>query len=510
MKPILHQDITTNKNSYVATAPILAGTVLLTQAALASIPLPEVRRQRCNSCLKKAPLQCCSRCISAYFCSNECFRNAWLHFHRVLCEPQTRDLYANIDKNQWLLERVALTLHSHAHLSKQHSHSPPYLQRAIEALEAHKKIGTDILPDNTAIETLLKQCEMSLEELGELSHLVRRTAFVIQDPDQHLDPIALGLYPLTSLHIPHSCQPNAGVIYKGSQQVVIAVTDISADEPITLSYVDLVSTKQDRLEALQARFGPEYVCHCARCEATDGIDYLLERCPPKDISHIPQEIKTWSVLDKVKLYSAKKSAPGTITPGHELDVPDFTHYTSHCMSPDYYLATIQHRRHPLNGFELETREERARFAARLEFTMQALSKIPELHCLNLATIRTIEGLMQQRMAESNWVEAMRCSLYLLVVYKLIFPVLHPTVTYHTLVLARASWNSLVQLELTGIGKRLERIYENGVRMWIYVARTSVAITFGQDTSLWREVVELEWVFERDQKLKQQQQQHQQQ
>ncbi|KAI9017900.1 hypothetical protein CLU79DRAFT_762187 [Phycomyces nitens] len=503
MKPILHKDISVKRQSYVSSAPISAGSVLLTQAALASIPLPEVRRQRCNSCLKKAPLQCCSRCISAYFCSNECFRNAWLHFHRILCEPQTRDLYANIDKHQWLLERVALTLHSHAHLSKQHSHSPPYLQRAIEALQAHKQTGTDILPNNAAITSLAQQCEMSLEELAKLSNLVRRTAFVIQDQDQHLDPIALGLYPLTSLHIPHSCQPNAGIIYKGSQQIIIAVNDIGANEPITLSYIDLVATKQDRLKALQARFGPDYVCRCARCQATEGIDRCLEISPPQDLAKIPKVIKDWSVLEMVKKYGAKKSAPGTLTPGHILSVPDFAHYLSHCLSPDFYVATIQYRRHPLNGFELETREDRARFAARVEFTIHTLLSIPSPFPLNPATIHAIESLMQQRLSESNWVEAMRCSLYLLVVYRLIFPPLHPTLTYHTLVLARASWNSLVQLELTGIGKRLERIYENGVRMWIHVAKTSVALTFGQDTSLWREVVELEWVFERDQKLRQQ-------
>ncbi|KAF7731577.1 SET and MYND domain-containing protein 3 [Apophysomyces ossiformis] len=497
-----------SKNLLTTSQYTSAGTTLLAQSALASIPLPTVRRHRCNYCLRKASLQCCSRCRSAYFCSNECFRNAWLHFHRVLCEPQESDIYAHVDADRWLLERLALTLHSHDRLNKQKSHSPPHLPFAIQALQKHtppENRDTNHSIESLVIESLAPfGCQFSLDELVKLWQSGQMASFQVQDTDQHMEPVAIGIYPITSLYVRHSCRPNAGVIYKKDTQMLVALEDIPAGEPITISYVDLMATKNQRHEALRKRFGPEFVCECARCAGDFAIiDRLLEKGETLGISEeqarieLKQQIKSWNILHQVKEWA---SIDDNLPPIQ--DVSTFAHFVSRIIAPTIYYPPSDHKHHSLREPYEYTQEDRLALEKRILPTLHAIANLPEFpRAFTLSTIHAAEKLLTRRMAQGRWVEAARSMMYLYSVYRLIYPSLHPTMAYYSIVLARTSWNSLVQLELAGIGKRLERIYGNGIRAWIQIAGDAVGNSFGQDSSLWRELVELQWIYERDQKLK---------
>lgn len=493
-------------DAMVCAKTVPAGTTLLTQPPLALIPQPAIRQERCNYCLCKTSLQCCSRCRSAYFCSNECFRNAWLHFHRVLCEPQEYDIYTHVDADRWLLERAALTLHSHERMNKHHSSSPPHLPLAIQALDslAPPPDSRTTTPDAdiAAVAETLEPfgCRFTRDELASLWRRLQLATFDILDHDQYLEPIALGIYPLTARYIGHSCRPNAGVVYKRGAQILVALDEIRAGEPVTINYVDLVATKAERLDALRRRFGPGYVCKCSRCTGEfSGLDLLLDRgeamkkSDAEATAELEQQCKTWSILDMVKAYSNESR-----TPNSALDIPNFAHYTSRIMEPDIY-RTATNRRRQLSRHQLLP--DKHSISERILRALYALVEVPSVPAFTLASIRSARKLLVKLMAENRWVEASRCAVYLFVVYRLIYPTFHPVLSYHSLILARSSWNSLVQLELAGIGRKLERIYEKGVSKWIAIAKEAVMSTFGQDCSLWREIVELQWVFERDQKLK---------
>ncbi|KAI8371506.1 uncharacterized protein BYT42DRAFT_647322 [Radiomyces spectabilis] len=488
------QHLAIQSSGLVPTKDRAAGSLLLKQPNFVSVPLPSTRRDRCNYCLNKTTLQCCSRCHSAYFCSNECFRNAWLHFHRELCEPQEYDIYKSVDVDRWLFERVILTLDSHVHLNKQHSY-------AMEALQKVPCPTSDSMPDALAAFQCLPGTTLTREQQSALWQRVRYSCFPIVDPDQRLEPVAVGLFPLTAAFVGHSCRPNTGIIYKGNTQILVALRDIESGTPITVNYVDLIATKKQRTAALRQRFGPDYACQCSRCVGEySELDRLLDEAnqnEPWTVEALKQQFKTWSVLDMAKQY-ATKDAASCSPPVEPLDAPNFSHYTSRIMAPDLYYPTLnlpfRKNQRKFHTYTVE-HDERALRA------LHALCQGPTIPALSLSSIVTTEKLLAQYMAHDRWVEASRAALYLFVVYRLIYPPLHPQLAYHLVVLARASWNSLVQLELAGIGKKLERIYENGVRTWIEIARDAVASTFGQSTSLWREIIELQWVFERDQKLK---------
>jgi hypothetical protein len=499
----------------VASEYIKAGSTVLVQAPLASVPLPAKRHQRCNYCLRKAQLQCCSRCRSAYFCSNSCFRNAWLHFHRVLCEPQETDIYKDVDADRWLLERTALTLHSHDRLNKQQSHSPPHLPFAIEALQLHTPHiapGTEQHQHNTTVADVAKflepfDCQISTQDLDALWHRIKLSSFPILDPEHHLEQMAVGVYPVTSLYVTHSCRPNAALLYKQSMQSIITLDDILPGEAITISYVDLISTKAQRTKALQERFGPDFVCHCIRCEGElASIDAALEKGESLGISYeegltlLSEHIKSWSVLDMVRVAELREK--DSWSPIQVMDPPQFAHFVSRIAAPDMYYGTMDDRKNSQDKtYKVSLKEDRAYLLQRIPQVMMALLEVPQIPAFTISMIRAAEELLLQRILKGRWVETSRCALYLFVVYRLLYPPLHPKLAYHTLILARSGWNALVEMELIGVEKKLERIYANGTKTWIELARNAIEASFGRESNLWRDVIELQWVYERERNIR---------
>ncbi|KAG2233735.1 hypothetical protein BDF21DRAFT_418029 [Thamnidium elegans] len=496
-------------NIFVTSNNAPAGTILLTQAPLTSVPFPSERLNRCNYCLRKGNLQCCSRCHSAYFCSNDCFLNAWINFHRIQC--LNTDDTTSLD--QILLERLALTLHSHSSLKK---NIPILQQLSIDALNTLQLPVLHTSPVSTQyLHHAVKNTNWSLEDLSTLANRIKIASFQITDPDTHLDSIAIGIYPITSQYVRHSCRPNAGLIYKQGHQLLVALENIPPDTPVTISYVDLLATKQQRQDQLEQRFGFNYQCDCMRCQGEfKGLDTLLERGQSLDLTPaqlettLEQQLKTWSVLEMIKTYASKDfDAVVSVQP---LDAPHLAHFICRMIAPDIYVPALNklgkksmaaiyyNRLPPLSQKNFNRQDDTTRILPAINALLQRTCHSP---FMTIAGIKAGENLLKRLVAEERWVEASRCTIYLFMMYRLVYPSLYPKMVYHSLVLTRASWNSLVQLELAGLGKKLEAVYQESVRLWILVALNSILKTFGQDNSLWREIVEIKWLFERDQKLK---------
>ena len=84
-------------------------------------------------------------------------------------------------------------------------------------------------------------------------------------------PIALGLFPLTSM-LNHSCHPNCAhsfLLQPGQppRLVMRAIHDISSGEELVYNYVPLYSSTASRQESLQHCYS--FTCCCERCEAND-------------------------------------------------------------------------------------------------------------------------------------------------------------------------------------------------------------------------------------------------
>ncbi|EIE77706.1 hypothetical protein G6F46_002463 [Rhizopus delemar] len=488
---------------FIASKQLEPGTALFIEPPLVSVPLPSKRHQRCNYCLCKAQLQCCSRCRSAYFCSNACFRNAWLQFHRILCEPQERDIYVHVDADPWLLQRAALILHS---LNKQQSHSPPNIAiKVLQELDTRDlcDTGSEWIED---VATFLSpfDCQFSLEQLRSFWRRLQVCSFPISDLEHHMDQIAVGVYPITAMYVQHSCRPNSAVVYKEGKQYLIAIETIHSGDPITIAYADLISTKRQRWGQLKMRFGKDYECNCIRCcGELSGLDTLLEKghrtVPDEDKGKklISQCIKEWSVLNMFKHADQIENW----TPIEVMNPHHFTRIASRIIIPEICSTTMSSRKRYHHINKTHVSQDKSQLLSRLPIAIEAISNVPDVPAFTSSSIHAAEKVLIDRMKAGNWVEASRCSLYLFIAYCFIYPPHHPKASYHSLILARSCWNALVEMELIGINRKLERVYENGTHAWIEWAKDAVCLTFGKETKLWREVIELQWVFDREQKVK---------
>lgn len=517
--------ITINQNNTFSACQFAkAGTILFTQAPLASVPLSSECLYRCNYCTRKGNLQCCSKCHSTFFCSHDCFLNAWIQYHHELCSS-AESMEKENNVNRWLLERTAFTVKSFNSSQQQLNQQHELSMNAFYSLELKQEEET-----TTELDQFLQKSTMktnnTIQGLSDLWQRIQISSFPITDPDMHLDTVAVGVFPITSQYVRHSCRPNTGLIYKQGHQLLVALQDIEPNTPITISYVDLMATKQQRQEALMNRFGFDFKCDCARCQGDfQGLDTLFERGqalgvdPLQHEQELEQQLKQWQILDMIRYYATVDldiSATDGLNNNEALICSHLTHFICRIIVPDIYVpafttnskkksAAVLHYQSlpPLLSRKGEADYSKENDKRRILPAIEALlqSKRPHSPFLSITGIKVAEKLLAKLVSEARWVEASRCSIYLFMVYRLVYPSLYPNMVYHTLFLSRASWNSLVQLELAGIGKKLERIYQNAVKLWIELAKNSILKTFGQEILLWREVIEIKWLFERDQKLK---------
>ncbi|CAO3628530.1 unnamed protein product [Cunninghamella echinulata] len=120
---------------------------------------------------------------------------------------------------------------------------------------------------------------------------------------------------------------------------------------------------------------------------------------------------------------------------------------------------------------------------------------------SLATLSASTQLLYDIMAKGQWRVAVKLALYIFVQYCWIYPPYHPILAQHIVLYAKCCWNSIIQDELIGNGRNLEEFYARGVRRFIMIGKETLATAVGKRGEQWKEIIELEWLFLREQKLK---------
>ena len=114
--------------------------------------------------------------------------------------------------------------------------------------------------------------EVELPDIEQLMYSIQCNAHRIIDSENR--PVALGLFPLTSM-MNHSCVPNCAhhfVVEQGKppRLMMRATRDVSMGEELTYSYVALYDGTSDRRNKLMAAYG--FSCDCFRCNANISSD----------------------------------------------------------------------------------------------------------------------------------------------------------------------------------------------------------------------------------------------
>ncbi|KAI8072802.1 hypothetical protein BC940DRAFT_291670 [Gongronella butleri] len=122
-----------------------------------------------------------------------------------------------------------------------------------------------------------------------------------------------------------------------------------------------------------------------------------------------------------------------------------------------------------------------------------------LNPCSLSLLPVCTKLYYDQLGRGEWHNAVKLGMYILMQYLWIYPPYHPVVAQHLLVHSKCCWNSIIKNEL--LGNTLVDPYQRGLRRWIMLSKQTLAVAVGKQGDQWREAIELEWIFLRDQKLK---------
>ncbi|KAL5496874.1 hypothetical protein EMCRGX_G013245 [Ephydatia muelleri] len=240
---------------WYAAQPIKPGTEVLREEPQVHVISRSQRGKRCDWCLRNAEhLKRCTRCLCAWYCGHRCQKNDWIQ-HKAECRGiaaiQPR---MPTDKARFIARAVARESEI-ANLIE--GKASPDTKQLIEdqVLEAMELLGVAYKP--SAYDAACK---------------IKCNAFDIYNHSS--TTIGEGIYKSCTM-MNHSCEPNCAWSFDGKAMVIHAVTDISADEQLFISYIALVESCSHRRACLLDHYAFE--CTCVRCRREEGNDGEVER-----------------------------------------------------------------------------------------------------------------------------------------------------------------------------------------------------------------------------------------
>lgn len=553
------------KARYIETTQFISkGSIVITSQPLGTVSLPQTINEYCNYCFRKQtspPLQRCSQCKNAYFCDMACFQNAWLSYHQFVCSSSVtikgeEEVAAADDLDLEMLEKVALNVSRFRKKEKLAKEAEPPKDKSDETVQVTMEVffslmGHDarqqkrvqekfsLLARKALQKPFIQQLGLTVEELVHYLNVFKSNNFAIDDKDMFA--IGEGTFPIAAL-FNHSCRPNAVIMFEGAHASIHAIEDIQPGQEVTISYVDAAHSRSYRQKYLKEKYF--FDCTCHRCldhhdensylslvdtllgqeeSDWDRAQQLLQQggsATKTKRETILEEIEEWDLLEMCREYDRKSD--GSPNPTQPLTIANYTHYFIQFFAP-YLLTWNQPELHQqsigstiktsLTDFDdplpsLARPKVQETYDLILKTAIDKMLSYPTSSSstnaivpYRLTTLSTCTRLFYDEMAEGKWRNAVKLGMYILIQYCLIYPPYHPMLAQHFLMLAKACWNSIIQSELINDNVKLEKVYERGVRRWIMSSKETVAIAFGKSSSLWRETLELEWIFLREQKLK---------
>ncbi|XP_041644416.1 histone-lysine N-methyltransferase SMYD3 [Cheilinus undulatus] len=280
MAPKLERFVSPGKgNGLRAIAGIKRGELVYSTEPLACCVSNKQAREVCHHCFTRhETLLRCSQCKMARYCNLSCQKQAWPD-HKRECKclqsllPRiptdsvrlaARIIFTLLGPSLRKSSEELYTLEEHeSHLNSMSDHKKHGLSQLASMLELYlQQEIPDLAQEMTS--SLLPSCQEPLSLIGK----VTCNCFTISDGE--LQELGVGLYPSLSL-LNHDCRPNCVMVFEGTRLQLRAVQDISAEEELTISYIETLSLTEDRQKQLEEQYN--FTCHCHSCDSQekDGI-----------------------------------------------------------------------------------------------------------------------------------------------------------------------------------------------------------------------------------------------
>ncbi|XP_071442942.1 histone-lysine N-methyltransferase SMYD3 isoform X2 [Hetaerina americana] len=253
-----------------AASPVKKGSTLMVAKPFVYILLAKFQGKHCDSCLKSVKVLKCSGCQFVHYCGRSCQTKAWKE-HKEECMGMRRIKPHTLPDASRMMAKLIMKLKGGGDQEKNQITST--WSRRFKDLMSHY---SDIKIDKTRMEHFESLCHILIEFFGD-EYILPNTAEMLgiygrlcvncfNILDGEMSCIGAGVYLAPSI-IDHSCKPNAVVTFDGPTLYVRSLVDFpSLDwKKVFISYVDLLSIREDRRKELQR--GYYFWCECERCVA---------------------------------------------------------------------------------------------------------------------------------------------------------------------------------------------------------------------------------------------------
>ncbi|XP_059761303.1 histone-lysine N-methyltransferase SMYD3 isoform X1 [Balaenoptera ricei] len=255
-------------NGLRALAPLRPGELLFRSDPLAYTVCKGSRGVVCDRCLLgKEKLMRCSQCRVAKYCSAKCQKKAWQdHKRECKCLKSCKPRYP--PDSVRLLGRVVFKLMEETPSESEKLYSFYDLESNINKLTEDKKEGLRQLA--LTFHHFMREEIQDASQLPPSFDIFEAFAKVICNSfticNAEMQEVGVGLYPSMSL-LNHSCDPNCSIVFNGPHLLLRAVRDIEAGEELTICYLDMLMTSEERQKQLRDQYC--FDCDCFRCQTQD-------------------------------------------------------------------------------------------------------------------------------------------------------------------------------------------------------------------------------------------------
>ncbi|ROV99523.1 hypothetical protein VMCG_06318 [Cytospora schulzeri] len=207
----------------------------------------------------------CSRCKVAQYCSKECQKLAWQHYHKFECallkeNPEISSIDQALCRMLYWIKKNRL---------------PEDSQQALAALENHFEARMDRLRDEAngepdvdrtlGVATNARLATKSTLDLAVIQRLyctIETNALTIRPPE--IEQAYGACFDVVVSLINHCCDENAHIFFEGRETRCRALKDIPAGSEITVCYPDVRQDVLQRRRTLKEHF---YItCNCSKCK----------------------------------------------------------------------------------------------------------------------------------------------------------------------------------------------------------------------------------------------------
>ncbi|PRP84785.1 histone-lysine N-methyltransferase ASHR1-like [Planoprotostelium fungivorum] len=248
------------------------GDIVLHCQPLVAVPNAE-NHQLCSRCFRQAakPLRC-SRCKMIFYCGSNCQKKDWTSFHKREC-PLLAAVHSQIvPPTIRLLGRLAIAMvdrpSSREVVDHMMDHRGKWTEKQMQVYAQMSVFATQYLSPDEGLRDLFQHA----------SHMIRIFCIFscnnFNVSDQSMNHVGIGLYPEAAL-INHSCDCNSVATFSDGEAFIRSVKHIPPGQEITINYIELASSKENRNSILSSNF--HFVCHCDLCQSGGDRDARLSQ-----------------------------------------------------------------------------------------------------------------------------------------------------------------------------------------------------------------------------------------